>query len=77
MEKKNSQILDVKRHLKNKKHITSLEAFKLYGCTRLSGVIYRLKNDYGLLIKTESRTVRNRYGTTSNIAVYRFMGFKK
>ena len=75
--KKTNQILEIKRHLKNKKHITSLEAIKLYGCTRLSGVIYRLKNDFGLIIETKIKTIRNRYGSISNIAVYRYLGDKK
>ena len=36
----------IKWHLKNYGHITSLQAIKLYGATRLADIIYKLKMGY-------------------------------
>lgn len=47
-----SQINDVINHLRKYKSITSLEAIKKYGATRLSGIIYVLR-DRGFVISTE------------------------
>lgn len=53
----------IKNHLiKYSDGITSLEAIQLYGATRLSGVIYRLKNIHHLNIITEQEKVPTRYG---------------
>ena len=38
----------VLEHLKTKGSITSLEAFRLYKATRLSGIIYRLRDKYNI-----------------------------
>ena len=38
-----SSIDAIKWHLKNYGHITSLQAIKLYGATRLADIIYKLK----------------------------------
>ena len=43
--------------------ITSLEAFKDLGCTRLSAQIYLLKKD-GYKFKKEKEAVKNRWGDT-------------
>jgi hypothetical protein len=59
----------VKKHLNRKGHITSWEAIKLYGCTRLSSVIYDIRNE-GMKIKTEYETKKNRYGYTVSFAKY-------
>lgn len=67
--KKLTQIETVARYLMKHKKITSLQAFKL-GILRLSGVIYVLKNERNFKIRTEIKTVKNRYGSTSNIAIY-------
>lgn len=53
----------IKNHLiKFPDGITSLEAIQLYGATRLSGVIYRLKHIHHLNIITEQEKVPTRYG---------------
>ena len=53
----------IKNHLEtNPNGITSLEAIQLYGATRLSGVIYRLKHIHHLDIITEQEKVPTRYG---------------
>ena len=53
MEKFNTHRANVKGHLETKGNITSWEAISLYRCTRLSAVIYALKNDYDMPIETE------------------------
>lgn len=71
MKKENrSQVKDIAFHLRRHKKITSLEAIKRYGATRLSGIIYILKNRYGFVINTEIKIVKNRYGHNSPIAIY-------
>lgn len=59
----------VKKHLNKKCSITSWEAIKLYGCTRLSSVIYDLRNG-GMKIRTEFVTKKNRYGYPVTFAKY-------
>ena len=43
----------IKNHLKRGLSLTPLEALRLYGCFRLAAVVYTLKYDYGMNIKTE------------------------
>lgn len=69
MAKNKSQISDVIHHLRKYKSITSMEAIKQYGATRLSGIIFVLK-ERGFGIETELREVKNRYGHITRIAVY-------
>lgn len=54
------------------KGITSMEAFEKFGVTRLSAIIYNLK-DEGHRIKTTMKSARNRYGHNTNFAVYTLM----
>ena len=68
--KQNSQVNDVIKHLKAYGSITSKEAFEIYGITRLSGIIYRLKNEMDLNIITENKTIKNRHGNICNYACY-------
>lgn len=69
MSKKKSQISEIIHHLRKYKTITSMEAIKRYGATRLSGIIYVLK-ERGFGIETELVEVKNRYGHITRIAVY-------
>lgn len=69
MSKKKSQISEIIHHLRKYKSITSMEAIKRYGATRLSGIIFVLK-ERGFEIETELREVKNRYGHITRIAVY-------
>lgn len=64
-----SQINDVINHLREYKSITSLEAIKKYGATRLSGIIYVLR-DRGFVISTEIIYKKNKYGNMTRYAVY-------
>lgn len=68
--KQNSQVKDVLNHLKVYGSITSLVAFEYYGITRLSGIIYRLRNEFDLDIITENKTKKNRHGNICTYAIY-------
>lgn len=60
----------VLRHLKDHKQgLTSWEAIKEYGCTRLSAVIYLLKKR-GYNIAKDTVYSRNRYGNPVHFARY-------
>lgn len=48
--------------------ITTLEAFKYLGITRLAGVIFELRKEYTIISKTEE--YRNRYGEKTACSRY-------
>lgn len=58
------------KHLEENGSITSWEAIKEYGATRLSAIIYNLRNTYDLNIVTETISFVDRYGTPSDYAKY-------
>lgn len=60
---------EIVKHLKVKGSITSLEAFQLYGATRLSAIIFELRKK-GYNIKTEDGRCMDRYGHICNYAKY-------
>lgn len=66
-----NQTLAIKNHLEKKGFITSMQAFELYGVTRLSAIIYALRNKYGMDIETERRETINRYGNTVSYGFYK------
>jgi len=66
---KTTKSSEVLKHLKVKGHITSLEAFQLYGATRLSAIIFELRKK-GYNIKTTDGTCIDRYGHKCNFAKY-------
>ncbi len=45
MKPQTSQIKQVERHLKKRKSITTWDAIQLYGITRLSALIFTLRED--------------------------------
>lgn len=59
-------------HLKEYETITSWEAIKEYGCTRLSQYIYLLKKD-GYKIETTTETSINRYGQKVSYNKYKLI----
>ncbi len=71
--KPTNQKEEVLRHLKEFKQITSLEAIKEYGITRLSDKIYQLRKE-GFSIVTGKKKFINRYGNSSEYGVYKIMG---
>ena len=64
----------VLQHLKMYGHITSWQAIKEYGCTRLADVIFRLKDDYSIATQMQEST--NRFGDKVRYAKYVFVGEK-
>lgn len=69
MSKEKSQISEVIAHLRKYKSITSYEAIKKYGATRLSGIIFILR-ERGFGIETEMTQGKNRYGHGTSYAIY-------
>lgn len=61
----------VLEYLKNNrdKGITSMEAFQLFGATRLSAIIFDLKKS-GNIIVSKNESVKTRYG--GNVTVSRY-----
>lgn len=57
-------------HLQEYGSITSWEAIKEYGATRLSAIIFNLRNKYNMNIITEKVEFTDRYGTPSDYAKY-------
>lgn len=69
MKNRDSQHKMVLKHLQEQGTITSWEAIELYGATRLSAIIYNLRED-GLQIETEMCVGKNRFGNPTNFAKY-------
>lgn len=67
--KKTNKTEKVLNHLKEHGTITSLEAIELYGATRLSDIIYRLRKK-GMKIETLDLPFTDRYGTKSTYGKY-------
>lgn len=59
-------------HLKQKGKITSQDAIQLYGDTRLSDTIFKLRRDHDIL--TEYTEGKDRYGSTVRYATYIYQG---
>lgn len=72
MEKTN-KTKEVLKHLEKKGSITSWDAIKLYGATRLSAIIFNLR-DRGYVIDTITMEAEDRYGNTSRYAKYVYKG---
>lgn len=70
--KKLTQKERVLRHLTDFGSITSLEAIKEYGITRLSAVIYNLKKD-GYVLTDKTIKGKNRYGEPTHFKQYSFV----
>ena len=54
---------------KHKKGISSKEAFEKFGATRLSAIVYTLRNE-GYVIENEERNCKNRFGEKCNFVNY-------
>ena len=63
----------VKDYLCKGETLTSYEAFKLFGCTRLSAIIFELRKS-GYDIETFMIKRKNRYGETCEYAEYGMRG---
>tara|TARA_R110001592_G_scaffold104633_1_gene294312 strand:- start:1007 stop:1231 length:225 start_codon:yes stop_codon:yes gene_type:complete len=59
MQTKSTQASNVLEHLQNGKRITPIDALNLYGCFRLSAIIFDLRQQ-GFPIKTHFKTTNNK-----------------
>lgn len=57
-------------HLEEKGSITSWEAIKEYGATRLSAIIFQLRHKYGMDIISEMVNFKDRFGNDTQFAKY-------
>jgi len=64
-----SQVSEIINHLRKYKTITSYEAIERFGATRLSGIIFILR-ERGYGIDTKMVQGKNRYGHVTSYAVY-------
>lgn len=62
----------VKNHLERGETITSLDAIQLYGATRLSSIIFNLRQR-GLDIATLPTTITDRFGNSTTFAKYKLL----
>ena len=60
----------IKRAGKKSKGITSLEAFREFGITRLSSIIHILRHKENMNIMSCPLTVKNRYGERVTFSLY-------
>lgn len=64
------QCTKVLNYMRTYKTITTLEAFKYCGCSRLSARIWDLRNKYGYDIGTKPRKVRDQDGKFTTVSAY-------
>lgn len=69
MVRDNTQTKAILEHLLSGRELTSMQAIELYGATRLSGIIYHLRNK-GYIINRRDKVVKTRYGRNTVIGVY-------
>lgn len=67
-----TQAAEVLAHLQSGKTITSIEAINLFGATRLSAIIFDLRQA-GQNITTNMVTGKNRYGNSTQYAQYKLI----
>ena len=60
----------IQLHLIEKGSITSWEAIKEYGATRLSAIIFRLRHEREMNIRNERVYFVDRFGTPSHYDIY-------
>ena len=70
---KTNKTQQVIKHLKEKKSITSWDAFKMYGATRLSAIIFNLR-ERGYIIDDVWMEGVDRNGNNSRYVKYVFKG---
>lgn len=64
----------IEQYIRERGSITSWEAIKEFGITRLSAVIYNLRYERKLDIETRYETMKNRYGDNVTFARYVYKG---
>jgi len=69
-QKTNTKYNNVKQHLMKKRTITSMQSYDLYGASRLSAIIFRLRKELGWDITTTPITIKDRNGETCTYGKY-------
>ena len=64
----NTKTADILAYLQTGKPLSSLDAFRKFGATRLSAVIYQLRKVYN--IESIPRTGKDRYGNSVHYVDY-------
>ena len=72
LQEKTSQSKVVLVHLQSGKELSQLEATQKYGILRLGAIIFNLRKE-GYKISSRLERKPNRYGNTSNYAVYKLI----
>lgn len=72
MAKKMTQTQAIIDHLIKHGSITSMEAFELYGCTRLSAIIFNLRK-IGYMIINKVHETENRFGGKVRYVEYKLI----
>lgn len=67
---------NIKNHLLKYGEIDTWTAIQKYGVTRLSAIIYRLRNEYDMKIDTHERCVKDRNNNVCNYALYKLVDFE-
>ena len=67
---KTTKAMQVRLHLRKRGSITTWDAIKLYGATRLSAIIFNLRES-GWDIESEWKTSTDRNGNTSRYTIYK------
>lgn len=65
-----NKTLAVKNYLEEKGEITSMDAIKKFGATRLSAIIYNLRHNYGMNIVNRTNKMKDRFGHTCYYDTY-------
>jgi len=65
-----SQLQKVMMHLRRRGSITTWQAITEYDITRLSAIIYRLRNEHGMSIDSTPVTTSSNDGRTKRVTVY-------
>lgn len=73
---KTTKFKQIQTHLTKRKKITSWEAFDLYGVTRLSAVIFVLR-DRGWVIDSTPKTKIDRNGNSCTYSLYTLVSLPK
>ena len=68
--KRMNKTMAVLKHLEEKGSITSWEAIKEYGATRLSAIIYNLRYKYNMNIVNQEIGFKDRYGNSASYVKY-------
>ena len=68
---KDTQVKKVLRFMNENGSITSLQAIRELGCTRLAAVIHIIRHSLGIDVEREMVAVKNRDGETCHVARYK------